>query len=157
MTTPPTESNPLVGIWKLLSAIAIHPNGTVDAEAYGANPTGYITYTPEGHMMVMFAKSDRPPFSRDVRSPLSEEMSAVAIEELAHGFTSFNAYAGTYTLDGNIVSHHLTIASIPNRLGTTLARTFAINGDRLALRTPETTGNGGAMVFELVWERLKSQ
>lgn len=108
-------------------------------------------------MMVMFAKSDRPPFSRDVRSPLSEEMSAVAIEELAHGFRSFNAYAGTYTLDGNIVRHHLTIASIPNRVGTTLVRTFAISGDRLALKTPEIIGNGGAMVFELMWERLKSQ
>lgn len=157
MNTPPTESNPLVGIWKLLSAIAIYPDGTVNSEAYGVNPNGYITYTAEGHMMVMFAKSDRPPFSRDVRSPLSEEMSAVAIEELAHGFRSFNAYAGTYTLDGNIVRHHLTIASIPNRVGTTLVRTFAISGDRLALKTPEIIGNGGAMVFELMWERLKSQ
>jgi hypothetical protein len=154
MTTPPAESNPLVGIWKLLSAIAIYPDGSIDAEAYGANPTGYITYTAEGHMMVMFAKSDRPPFSRDVRSPLSEEMSAVAIEELAHALTSFNAYAGTYTLDGNIVSHHLTLASIPNRVGATLVRTFTISENRLILRTPATQSDGVLTVFELTWEKL---
>jgi Lipocalin-like domain len=154
MTTPPAESNPLVGIWKLLSAISIHPDGTVDAEAYGANPTGYITYAAEGHMMVMFAKSDRPPFSQDVRSPLSEEMNAIAIEELAHAFTSFNAYAGSYTLDGNTVHHHLTLASIPNRVGTTLVRTFTVSENHLILRTPATQRDGVLTVFELTWEKL---
>jgi Lipocalin-like domain len=154
MTMPSPQNNPLIGIWNLISAIAIYSDGTTDSEVYGANPTGYITYTAEGQMMVMFSRSNRPSFSQDVRSPFSEEMSAVPIEELAQAFTSFNAYAGTYTLNGNTVSHHLTLASIPNRVGTTLIRTFTISGDRITLRTPETINDGVEMVFELVWERL---
>jgi Lipocalin-like domain len=152
-----TQNNPLIGIWKLISATAMHSDGTIDSEIYGVNPTGYITYTADGHMMVMFSKSDRPPFSQAVPSPFSEAMNTVPMAELAQAFTSFNAYAGTYTFSSNTVHHHLTIASIPNRVGTTLVRTFTINGDRITLRTPETINQGAAIVFELVWERLKPQ
>jgi hypothetical protein len=152
MSTPANQW--LVGTWKLVSATAIHPDGTIDFEVYGADPRGYITYTADGHMMVIFSRSDRLPLSRDIQSPLSQEMSAVPMEELAQAFTGFSAYAGTYTLNGNTVSHHLEIASIPNRVGITLVRTLAINDNRIKLRTPETITNGVAAVFELIWERV---
>jgi hypothetical protein len=60
MSTPSIQNNPLIGIWKLISATAIHADGTVAPEVYGKNPVGYITYTLDGHMMVMFAKSELP-------------------------------------------------------------------------------------------------
>lgn len=154
MTIPSPQPNALVGIWKLLSAIAICPDGTVESEVYGANPTGYLTYTSEGYMMVMFAMSDRIPFSRDVQSPLSEEMNAVPLEELARALSSFNAYAGTYVVEGNTVCHHLTIASIPNRVGIALVRTFTLRGNQLTLQTPATRSDGVPKVFELRWEKL---
>jgi hypothetical protein len=154
MAMLPIQKNPLIGIWKLLSATAIHPDGTIVSEIYGMNPVGYITYTGEGQMMVMFSRSDRLPLSQQIQSPFSQEMNAVPIEELAQAFMSFSAYAGTYTLNGNTVSHHLTIASIPNRVGTTLVRTFAINGNQITLRTPETICDCVTTVFELVWERV---
>lgn len=154
MTMPFTQNNPLIGIWKLISATAIHSDGTVTAEVYGANPTGYITYNAEGHMMVMFSRSDRSPFSQEVQSPLSGEMSTVPIEELTRAFTTFNAYAGTYTLNGNTVSHHLEIASIPNRVGTTLVRTFVLSENQLTLKTPPARIDGIEKVFELVWEHI---
>jgi hypothetical protein len=59
-------NNPLIGTWKLIKAIAIHPNGTIDSKVYGANPNGYITYTPNGQMMVMFSRSDRLLFDKDI-------------------------------------------------------------------------------------------
>lgn len=149
-----TQSNPLIGTWKLISAIAILPDGTLDSEVYGNHPSGQITYTSDGYMMVMFSKGDRPPFSQDVRSPFSEQIHSVPIEELAQAFVSFNAYAGTYTVDGNTVTHHLTVASIPNRVGTELIRTFAIDGNRLTLKTAPIQNNGILQVFELLWERL---
>jgi Lipocalin-like domain len=149
------QNHPLIGTWKLISATAIHSDGTVNSEVYGVSPTGYITYTAEGHMMVMFSRSDRALLSQEVRSPLSKEMSTIPIEELAQAFITFNAYAGTYTVDGDIVYHHLAIASIPNRVGTTLVRTFILSDNRLILKTPETISDGISQVFELVWERLK--
>lgn len=154
MSTLASPKNPLVGTWKLISATAIHGDGRINSEVYGVSPNGYITYTEAGYMMVMFAQSDRPPLSQAIQSPLSGEMSTVPLEELAQAFTSFSAYAGTYTIQGSTVSHHLTLASIPNRVGTTLTRTFTITGDRVTLSTPETVVNGVATAFELVWERV---
>lgn len=150
----PIPNNPLIGLWKLLAITARHSDGTVTPEVYGANPRGYISYTADGHMMVMFARSDRPPLSHEIQSPLSQEMSTVPIAELAQAFTSFSAYAGTYRLEGNTVMHELDIASIPNRVGTTLVRTVTINGSRMTLSTPETINDGIATVFELTWERM---
>lgn len=139
-----------------MRAIAIHADGTVQPEVYGAHPVGYITYTADGYVMVMFSRGDRPPFSSAIQSPLSQEMQSQPIEALAQAFTTFNAYAGTYTVNGNTVSHHLEIASIPNRVGTTLVRTFTLSGNQITLRTPETCGNGVATAFELLWERSPS-
>jgi len=146
MSTPSIQNNPLIGIWKLISATAIHADGTVTPGVYGANPIGYITYTSDGHMMVMFSRIDR--------SPLSQEMQSLPTEELAQAFTTFNAYAGTYTLSGNTVTHQIEIASIPNRVGTTLVRTFTLSESRLTLKTPLALNDGVETVFELVWERI---
>lgn len=52
------QNNPLLGTWKLISITAIFPDGNIDNEAFGANPIGYITYTIEGKMMVIFSKCD---------------------------------------------------------------------------------------------------
>ncbi|WP_051469956.1 lipocalin-like domain-containing protein [Fischerella sp. PCC 9605] len=150
-----TQNNPLLGTWKLISAIAISPDGTVDAEAYGPNPSGYITYTPEGRMMVLFSRSDRLPFSADIRSPFTSNIHSVPLEERAQAFVSFNAYAVTYALSDNTVTHHVEIASIPNRVGTDLVRTFTLNGNRITLKTPPTMSGNVSKVFELMWERVE--
>jgi Lipocalin-like domain len=154
MSVPSAENNPLIGTWKLIGATAINPDGSVEPELYGSNPNGYITYTFDGHMMVMFSRSDRRLFSQDVRSPLSKEMQSMPIEELAQAFITFNAYAGTYTLNGNTVTHHINVASIPNRIGTDLVRTFTFSDNQLALKTPSIIVDGIPKVFELVWERV---
>ncbi|WP_341530429.1 lipocalin-like domain-containing protein [Nostoc sp. UHCC 0302] len=150
-----TQNNPLLGVWKLISINVSSPDGNVDLDVYGTNPTGYITYTPEGRMMVMFSRSDRSPLSSNINSPLSREIHSVTVEERAEAFSTFNAYAGTYILNGNIVTHYIEVASIPNRVGTNLTRTFTLNGNRVTLKTPPTMSDGVLKVFELVWERVE--
>lgn len=147
-------NNPLLGIWSLKAAIARHEDGTIEPEAYGPNPSGYITYTVEGRMMVIFSKRDRPPLSGNIRSPFSPEMQTLPRAELADAFSSFNAYAGTYTLSGDTVIHHVEMASIPNRVGTDLVRTVALNGNQLRLKTPPLMRDGKLQTFELIWERI---
>ncbi|HEY9834769.1 MAG TPA: lipocalin-like domain-containing protein [Stenomitos sp.] len=154
MSTASIENNPLIGIWKLISVTAIHADGTVTPNVYGTHPVGYITYTSDSHMMVMFARSDRSPLSQEVQSPLTPQMQSLPVEELAQAFTTFNAYAGTYLLSGNTVTHQLEIASIPNRVGTALVRTFTLNGSQVTLSTPPVLNDGVETVFELVWERV---
>ena len=154
MPTPSIENNPLIGIWKLISVIAIQSDGMINSEVYGTHPVGYITYTLDGHIMVMFSRSDRSLLSQEVQSPLSPEMQSLPTEELAQAFTTFNAYAGTYTLNGNTVTHQIEIASIPNRVGTMLVRTLTLSESRLTLKTPPVLSDGVETVFELVWERI---
>ncbi|MFH7027514.1 MAG: lipocalin-like domain-containing protein [Heteroscytonema crispum UTEX LB 1556] len=150
---PFAESNPLLGTWKLISVTAILPDGTEMSEIYGSNPTGYITYTSEGKMMVIFSRSDRPPLSGDAPSPLGAAIHSVPVEERAQAFSTFNAYAGTYTLSGNTVTHHVEVASMPNRVGKDLVRTFTLSGNRVTLLTPQNFGDAVPKVFQLVWER----
>lgn len=76
-----TQNNPLLGTWKLVSVIAIFPDGSIDREVYEPNPNGYITYTPEGRMMVLFAKSDRKLLSEEIRVPLAEDIDSVSLED----------------------------------------------------------------------------
>jgi hypothetical protein len=106
------------------------------------------------HFCLSPTRSDRPPLSQEVQSPLSSQMQSLPVEELAQAFTTFNAYAGTYTLSGNTVIHHIEIASIPNRVGTTLVRTFTLSENRLTLKTLPVLSDGVETVFELVWERI---
>ncbi|OKH14989.1 hypothetical protein NIES592_08940 [Fischerella major NIES-592] len=152
---PSMEHNPLLGTWKLISATAINPDGTVEPEVYGPNPTGYITYTPEGRMMVIFSKRDRLALTGDIRSPFSKEIQSLPPQECLQAFSTFNAYAGIYTIEGNKVTHHVEIASIPNRVGTDLVRTFTLNGNQVTLQTPPTQTAGVEKVFELVWEKVE--
>lgn len=151
---PFAQRNPLLGMWKLISVSAILSDGTIESEAYGANPKGYISYTPDGRMIVILSRSDRSMLSGEIHSPLSEDMRLLPIEESAQAFSTFSSYAGTYTLSGNTITHHIEISSIPNRVGTDLIRTFTLSENRVTLRTPLTLSDHVSKVFELVWERL---
>ncbi|MGB3652371.1 MAG: lipocalin-like domain-containing protein [Rivularia sp. (in: cyanobacteria)] len=148
------QNNPLLGTWKLISITAIFPDGNVDKEAFGANPIGYITYTIEGKMMVIFSKGDRTLLSGNSASPLTAAIHEVPIEERSQAFSTFNSYAGSYTLDGNKVIHHVEIASIPNRVGKNLTRIFKLDGNRVTLTTPPSKSDD-AQKFELMWERVE--
>lgn len=150
------ENNPLIGTWKLISITAIFPDGTVNTQAFGANPIGFITYSNVGKMMVIFSKSERSLLSGNSASPLTDAIHSVPIEERAQAFSTFNSYAGNYTIDGNKVIHHVEIASIPNRVGKSLTRTFTLNGNRVTLKTPPSKSDDIPKIFELVWQRIES-
>ena len=150
-----TQNNPLLGTWKLISITAIFPDGNIDREAFGANPIGYITYTTEGKMMVIFSKSQRSLLSGNSASPLTAAIHSVPIEERAEAFSTFNSYAGSYTLDGDKVIHHVEIASIPNRIGKSLTRTFVLNGNQVTLKTPPSKSDDTPKIFELTCERIQ--
>lgn len=143
------DPNSLVGTWTLVAIRAIAPNGSIDPEAYSPSPVGRLSYTAKGYMTVLFALGDRPPLSGNPASPF--ELDTVPMSELAQAFSSFSAYAGTYTLAGDTVTHHVAIASIPNRAGTDLVRIAALEGDRLTLKT---LPGARSTHVELIWQRL---
>jgi hypothetical protein len=138
-------ADPLVGTWALESAMTEAPDGTIDNAPYGTAPTGFLTYTSDGQMHAIIAFSDRPRLSGDWRSSPAEER--------AEAFATSLAYSGGYSVVGDRVQHHVEVSTEPNRVGTTIERTFSISGDELLITTPPTSLGSTPMVVTLTWRR----
>jgi Lipocalin-like domain len=138
----------LVGTWKLISATDITDKGQVIENAYGLNPTGFLTYAADGRMMAIVTNGGRKPLS------VLDRISAPA-KERAEAFATMVAYGGRYTLSGDKVIHQVEISSVQNNVGTDLVRTIVkVEGRRVTLRTPSFLRAGQQITEELVWERM---
>jgi hypothetical protein len=138
----------LAGSWKLVSAVCATAEG-VATRPYGDHPVGFITYTNDGRIWAIIAEGDRHPLSGDwVSAPASERAAA---------FAACLAYTGRYTVSGDQVVHHIEAATVENWVHTEQVRFFALEGDRLTLRTPPLPFRGARQIFEVVWERLPAE
>jgi hypothetical protein len=137
----------VVGTWKLISAKSTTLNGKVDAYAFGKMPSGFMTFTREGRMSLIMAN--------DAREPLSVlDRDAAPAGERAQAFSTFVAYAGRYSHDGDRLVYHVEVSSIQNWVGTDLTRIIKFQGNQLSTQTPTTVKGGVKQVIELTWERV---
>jgi len=133
----------LVGTWKLVSASYTTDKGQVVKDAYGRNPTGFLTYTAEGRMMAIIASDGRKPLS------VNNQVTA-PVEERAEAFTTIVAYAGRYSVADRKVIHHVEVSVVQNEVNTDKVRTIVkLEGKRVTLRV-----DGARITAELVWERM---
>lgn len=138
----------LIGTWKLVSSTDTTEKGAT-RDTFGQNPTGFLTYTADGRMMAIISNGGRKPLS------IPDYIAAPA-DERAAAFATFAAYAGTFTVDGNRVTHHVQVSSLQNRVGADLVRTILkLDADQLILRAPLTLRGGVQATTVLVWQRLK--
>ena len=137
----------LIGTWKLVAVVSEDVASGEKADFFGPNPSGYITYSPDGRMMVINVRSDRP-LPKDA-SPTAEE--AVAL------FRSVLAYGGEYTVEDDEVTHHVDISWNEVWTGTKQTRTIRFDGDRVHLSTKPNLDpvNGRMSVRTMTWEKLK--
>ncbi len=139
-----------VGTWRLVSSTERNERGDVK-DSFGKHPNGLITYTADGRMMAIIAFDGRKALS------VADYVAAPAAER-AEAFATFLSYAGTYTVKGNKVIHHVEVAWLQNRVGTDQVREFAFRDDgRLVLRTPPILKGGATITAELVWERIPAK
>ncbi|HXQ26292.1 MAG TPA: lipocalin-like domain-containing protein [Candidatus Acidoferrales bacterium] len=136
----------LVGTWKLVSVTDTTDKGEVK-HSWGQNPTGFLTYTADGRVSAVMAF--------DGRKPLSTFPDVAHAEESVEALTSFVAYAGSYTVTGDKVIHHLEACSVQAWVNTDLVRFAKLQGDRLTLQTENRVVRGVPMTSEYVWERMK--
>ncbi len=88
-----------------------------------------------------------------MRHPISS-----LIRGTSAAFLSLTAYAGSYSVTGDKVIHHIEVAWVQNLVNTDQVRSVKLDVDRL-------TPRGGLLVrgvmydagSELVWERVKAQ
>jgi lipocalin-like protein len=133
----------LVGTWKL-TAWVVQVIGEDSREPYGPNPKGRLVITPEGHWIVVLTGANRRP--------------AKTIDEKAALLDSMLAYSGKYRIEGDKITTRVDMSSNEIYTGANQDQTrfFKVEGDRLALRTPEIASAvlpGKKVVGTLTWER----
>lgn len=125
-----SQSNLLVGTWKLTAADQILPGGGRVPD-YGASPNGIAIFTADGHYVVEIFRSDRMKF-------VSGDRTKGTPEEYKSAMLTASCHFGTYTVDvakGNII-FHTDNANYPNWDGTTRVSSFKLEGDMLTWHVP---------------------
>lgn len=143
----------LIGTWRL-----VEWTFTVDdsrpTRPWGGNPAGLLTYTEDGRMSASLMSNGRP-------GAPTRTLSAAPIEIRAAAAAGYLSYAGSYSMDGKDVLHHIELSLMPNWVDTTERRLIewapSEDGFDLILSTPPTRTDGGRMaVNRLRWERVPS-
>jgi hypothetical protein len=140
----------VVGVWRLVTYTSVDPDSGAVIEPFGPAPKGVLHYTAGGRMSALLTAGDRKRFTAGnrINAPM---------EERAEAFATSSAYAGTYTLEGDRVTHHVEMATNPDWVGGDQLRYPKIEGNRLTITTPPlpTRPDGKLRVSTLVWERAE--
>ena len=137
-----TEENPFVGTWKLISWEVRQLDGTIHY-LYGKNVVGYLIYTADGYMSAEIMDPDRQ--QSDPNFPL--ELAAAQTlpdTDRARAYSTYLSYCGTYTVEGNTLTHHVKAGLIPSWTGSEQVRHFRFDHRQLIIES----GNQ-----KLTWER----
>ena len=139
--------NPLLGTWKMKSWFREVTATGEKINEFGEHPSGYLSYSADGRMISMATADNRV-------KPRGANPTG---EERAKRHQTMYAYAGTYTLEGEKVIHHVDTSWNEAWTGTDLVRFYKLDGNILMITTAPNKslidGREGRGV--LVWERVK--
>lgn len=143
------EPRDLYGTWRLVSATSTIVATGERSEAWGRDPTGFLSYAPDGRMSVTVTFGARPK---------PTDLSKVTDQERIQLYRTLLAYGGTFTLEGSVVTHHIDISSNETWKGTNQVRYAKMEGDVLVIKTPAQprSADGVVSVGELRWIRVPS-
>lgn len=145
MTTQTAEPGAILGYWQIEAWEQRYDDGRVKFPM-GEALDGFIRYDADGRMACMIARRDRARLSGgQFTSPDGEKIAA---------YDGFFAYAGTYTLEGGRVVHHVAMSLFPNWEGGDQPRRFALAEDgRLHITARLEEGTSEARTAALIWSR----
>lgn len=136
------ESNPFIGTWKLVSWEVTQPDGTIRCP-FGKDVMGYLTYTADGYMSAEIMDPDRRQSDPDF--PLENAAAQTLPDpDRARAYSTYLSYCGTYTVEGDTVTHHVLAGLIPSWTGSDQHRPFRFDQGRLVI---------GVGSQKLTWER----
>jgi hypothetical protein len=142
-----TCSGPQLGTWQLKSYTTEDVATGQKTTLLGARPSGYLSYGADCRMYAILIKEGRIPPATFV--PTDAERI-----ELYGGFI---AYAGTYRIEGDTVSHNVDASWNQSWTGTTQVRKFRIDGNTLYITTLPTKNalTGKESTSLLVWRKVE--
>jgi hypothetical protein len=116
----------ITGTWQVTSVSILWLDTTEATHPFGEHPIGYVQYSPGGHMVVFLSVGDLKPAAGATYTD-AERIN------LYNGI--FAAYSGTYSVDGNKLTHHVIASWLPEWIGTDQTRYIEIEGNKLVIKT----------------------
>ena len=97
-------------------------------------------------MIALITRRDRKAAANDVPTPAEAEAL----------FRSMLSYAGTFTVEGDVVTHHVDISWNQSFTGGVQKRHFKLEGNRLILSTPQSHDpiDGKMSVRRMTWQKV---
>jgi len=137
----------VVGSWRLISWTEEETETKTVNAVFGNEPIGVLTYTSDGRMSLFLANPKRKP-------PAAPKASDAEAADL---YRTMITYGGSYSIDGNKVTHKVEFSWNQAWTGTAQQRFIELKGDQLTIRTPPLISalSGKEIVATLVWERIK--
>jgi Lipocalin-like domain len=138
---------PQLGSWVLLSIETQDMETNEKNNLLGAHPYGYLTYGADCRMYAILTKESR----------VAPAQLVATDQESVGLYRGLISYAGTYSIDGSNISHHIQASWNQAWTGTTQVQQFNVDGSTLFLRTGPTksplTGKQSSTV--LIWTRAQ--
>jgi hypothetical protein len=108
---------------------------------------GYLSYSADGRMHVIGAANGR----------IVPHDAALTDEERVALLDTMFAYAGTYSVEGGKVTHHVDISWNEIWTGTDQVRSFKVNGNTLTISSRFVDpASGMATQYVLVWSKIRT-
>ena len=144
----------IVGAWSLVQAIEHLPDGS---ERPGESDEGFLMYSPDGTMCAIMDRHDRGPLPEAAVGGPSRAVPLAAIhnlppEEKLRAVEGFMAYAGTFAVDGDIVTHRMQYALNPALKGSAIKRSLRFEDGHLVISTRNL---GNPRSIDLILERVR--
>ena len=135
----------LLGTWALVRTYETLDGVDTGVHPIGEGASGVIHYLPDDRVAVLMANGGRQPISK------GRDTSGEA--ETAESARTFTAYAGTFTIHGDDVVHHLDFCLYENDKGRDYLRHARLEGERLTLSMPKRQTPEGVIQWNLEWQR----
>lgn len=143
----PTCAGPIIGSWALLSMETEDMETGQKNNLLGAHPSGSLSYGPDCRMSAILVKESRAPPA----ALMATDSESIQL------YRGLIAYAGTYSIDGNKISHQIEASWNQAWSGTTQVHQFRIDGKSLFIRTGPSnspiTGRQSSTV--LIWTKIE--
>lgn len=140
------QAEDIRGTWVLRSYVASPAAGGAPYFPLGPDAIGLIHYSRTGHMSAQLMRPGRTSSAKhwDDFSPADAQVAA----------SGYIAYSGTYSIRGDLITHHVQTSLFPNWVGTDLHRIATIDDGQLELRITEPVHLHGALRHPvLTWLR----
>lgn len=125
--------NEIIGTWKLKQFQIESPEGKLND--WGKNAHGLLIYSDCGHMSVSINK--------DLENDTEQN-------EAQNLFDSILFYSGTYQVTDNLITHQVTEASNPIRIGREMIRYAEFKDNDLHLITPKESFGRAILIWKKV-------